>query len=84
MAAPVDNKSARFQAFKLIDELLAKKANLSKLKTAFQQAFDEDPVTFYKQFIKPTAEKELVILPGTGEKGATVRMIFDEEIREND
>lgn len=74
-----DKSSARFQAFRMIEEMLKEPKNKVKLKRAFQEAFDEDPVSFYKQFIKPTAEKELTITPvGTGTP-ASLKVVFSEE-----
>lgn len=76
--------SARLQAFILIDKLLAKPSNLRLLKAAFQDSFEEDPVVFYKLFIKPTAEKEVVIQPGVGETPKGLKIVFcDEDKKEN-
>lgn len=66
----------RLQAFSLIEALLNKPTNMKKLGKAFQDAFDEDPVLFYKLFIRPTAEKELVVEPGSGGDPLSVRIVF--------
>ncbi len=77
--------SARLAAFRLIDELLEKPKNLKKLEKAFQEAFDEDEVGFYKQFIKPTAEKEdLSIGPNSGVPVAGLRINLSAEKTEKE
>lgn len=70
--------TVRLQAFSLIGTLLAKPANMKKLAKAFQEAFNEDPVLFYKLYIRPSAEKELVIQPETGEAPLSFRVIVSD------
>ena len=73
---PIESKgTVRLKAFILIEKMLAKQGNMKKLAKAFQAAFNEDPVLFYKQFIRPTAEKELIIEPGSGDVPKSFRII---------
>lgn len=76
--------SARLKAFKLIDSMLANAKNLEKLRKAFLASFEEDPVAFYKQFIKPTAEKEVLLTDGSDRPIAKVKLQYatEEEDRE--
>lgn len=87
MAKKTEKGSLRLRAFALINGLLGRKGNMAKLRKAFQDSFDEDPVAFYKQFIRPTAEKELVIEPGSEGEKLSFRVIVtdgsnDEETEE--
>lgn len=74
--------SARVAAFKLIDEMLSLPKNLKRLKDAMQDAFEEDPVLFYKQFIKPTAEKEFLLVVDDDKPVGKVRIIYADEAEE--
>lgn len=71
--------SPRLQAFDLLNDLLSLPKNKKKLKEAMQEAFDEDPVLFYKQFVHPVATKELVIVPGGGKTPATLKILFGDD-----
>ena len=76
--------SPRLRALRILDEVLALPKNQKKLKKAFQEAIDEDAVLFYRQVIKPTAEKEL-FLEGVGnEKVAGVKFLFTSDKEEID
>jgi len=69
--------SARLVATLMIDDLLNLEANKKRLKEAFQVAFDEDPVIFYKQFVHPVGIKELPI--GTAVQERTgLKINFDD------
>lgn len=80
----VSGKSARVKAFLLIEEMLMLPSNVKKLKAAFQESFNEDPVMFYKQFIKPTAEKEIVVSPEDTQLPVGVRILYYDNEENNE
>jgi hypothetical protein len=67
----------RVKCFRLIEEMMMKPDNMELLADSFQESFEEDPVSFYKQFIKPTAEKE-GMKEGGGNETKPVRIIYED------
>ena len=72
-------ESARLKVLRLLDEVLSKPSNQKKIKQGFQGAIDEDPVLFYRQVVKPTAEKELFLAPAGDGKVHGVKFIFGDD-----
>ncbi len=68
--------SPRLHALKILDEILSKPANMKKLRAGLQEYLDDEPVLFYRYLIKPSAEKELIIDPNTGDIRGDIQILF--------
>lgn len=51
--------SGRRKTLDVLDNLLSKAGNQKKLEKAFQEAFDKDPLTFWKTYVMPVLPKEI-------------------------
>jgi hypothetical protein len=80
MAEQKDNKkSPTHDAFCILEDLLSKKTTKKKLKEAFEELLEEDPIAFYIKLVKPTAEKEAAAEPNKGNAGSGIEVVFSDE-----
>lgn len=76
--------NGRKLAVQEIDNMMAMPENLKKLREAMQDAFDNAPLLFFQDFLRPLLPKQMILGTQTDGKATLSIVVSHEGIGDND